>query len=112
VQQQIREVIAARIQTEELVIQHERQPRHRMPEAGLCARHRPFQVFQGQPLADLNVIGHIDVVVVKNEVIMLNVPIDRQDKNGQEKENVAFAIEFCFDGRSFLLRSFDQILNY
>jgi hypothetical protein len=43
---------------------------------------------------------------------MLNVPIDRQDKNGQEKENVAFAIEFCFDGRSFLLRSFDQILNY
>jgi hypothetical protein len=76
-----------------------------MPEPGFCARHRPFQVFQGQPLADLNVIGDIDVVVVMNEIIPLNTPENREDKNGKENENDEFGIELRFDGVVSLLRT-------
>jgi len=51
------------------------------------------------------VIGDIDVVVVMNEIIPLNTPENREDKNGKENENDEFGIELRFDGVVSLLRT-------
>ena len=70
VEQQARQVVAARAQAEQLAVQQEGQPGQRMPEARIQGCERPAKVSPGQALLDMGVLVNIDIVIKGDKAVV------------------------------------------
>ena len=89
VQQDIGEMIAARIEPPELMVDHQGDPGQGMPEAGVGGRQCPPRRCRRQSGQHLGFFDHIDMVVEKDEIEGGQAPEHRQDGQGQPQEDQA-----------------------
>ena len=86
VQQQTRDVVAAGPEPVNLAVQHVRQPRQRMPIAGVHTRERPLDASQRQASLDARVAADIVRVVKVDESLLCDGPVHA---GGYEREQQA-----------------------
>ncbi len=61
---QIREVMHARIQSEQLNIQHVRYPSEGMPVGGMNRSQGPHNILKAQAALDMGILSHIFLIIV------------------------------------------------
>ena len=83
VQHHIREMETAGTEPEELAVDHERQPRQRMPSARMAGSQRPRDALGAQPVRDPGIFIHVLVVVAVDELEPHRLSKNKSD--GQEK---------------------------
>src|SRR5579863_3120588 len=89
-QQHVLIMLRARIQSEELAIQHMRQPCHRMPVGLFKAGEGPTHIGGCQSGTDMDVVGDVGVVVPEaEEIVMYDREIEEQrrddERSGQQE---------------------------
>ncbi len=88
-QQHIHQMVRAGLLTEPLAIQHVREPGHRMPirffavEIAKCPRH----ALRGQSFLNDAVSGDVIRIVVIDEFVLADLPIDRARHHGQKQND-------------------------
>jgi hypothetical protein len=83
-------MVAARVHSEKLAIQLMRQPRQRMPLAGPLQTERPLEIFDAQTISHMVVFADDKTVIVVNEVVVLNLPINEKHPGYQARNNRGF----------------------
>jgi hypothetical protein len=81
------QVMPARIESEYLDIKHVRDPRNRVPIAGMEFGESPDKTLGGQAVNDVSVLCDIAGIVIVNEIKSLHLPIDDECGDDQEKAN-------------------------
>src|SRR5436190_20867028 len=87
VQQHIRQVMRARFHPEELHVQHMRQPRERMPVAGVAAGKGPLHILPAQTILNLRVGRDVGRVVEMNELRVKERPENGESGSGENEAN-------------------------
>ena len=79
-------VKVTRSRAEQLAVEHERQPRHRMPISVLARQpaEGPGHTLRAQAVQHMGILIHIDRVIVVDEVVVPNGPIDRKSHQHQQ----------------------------
>ncbi len=88
VEQQVGEVVAARIEAEELAVQHVRQKSERMPVGGDDGGESPAQARDGQPGLHHQVLGHVAGIVEIDESIAQAAMPDDHGQQGEPERQV------------------------
>ena len=92
VQKEAHQVVAPRVQAEELNVGHVRQPRERVPVVDVGGGKGPHEAVHGQPPPDDRVIGDIVVVVEADEAVIDHRAVDDQRQthdNGADQNRPA-----------------------
>src|SRR5207248_584188 len=82
--------------TEELTIQHERNPRNRMPVGCVICDKCPVQVCEGNPAQDMRISGNIFGVVIANELGVKNRLVNYQGDEGEPQTNECRLPQFLY----------------
>ncbi|MEE2840487.1 MAG: hypothetical protein VYC91_08130 [Acidobacteriota bacterium] len=83
--QEIGKVKGARIQTGKLIVQHERDPGGRVPDAFPEGAEHPSQIVPGHALFDSGVVPNVQIVVKIDELLMTHGSVDDQDDPCQKQ---------------------------
>ena len=78
VQRRVDEVVRARVEPEELDVEHMREPGDRVPVGHLQRRERPADPSPGQATPHHGVVGHVPVVVEEEEVVTGHLGVEQQ----------------------------------
>ena len=70
-------MMRARVQTEQLAIDHMGQPGDRMIIASVTVDQRPFHPIDGESLLNCAILRHVFRIVVLNKIVVPDRPIDR-----------------------------------
>ncbi len=85
VQDEIRQVMPVRVETEQLVVEHVRPPGERMPVAGVGGRQRPAQACE--PLPNVGILAHVLRVVVQDEGVVPDVGEGGERHHDQQRRD-------------------------
>jgi hypothetical protein len=84
-EEQAGQVMARRIQPEQLNIEHVRKPGERVPVGGMPGLKRPGQPFPAQTALHLRIGGYVILIVVMEEVVQANRPEGGQRYRGKQQ---------------------------
>ncbi len=87
-EEQIGQVVASGVEEEQRTIQHVGHPGDRMPVAGVGARQGPAHSFPSQSVLHHRIVCHVKMVVVVDELMVSDRPIDCGGQQEQEQTNV------------------------
>ena len=82
--EQVSQVMAKRVQSINLEVEHMRQPGHRVPVGSIRLSERPDHTFTGQSLVYMRVLGDITVVVKIKEPVVQHLRVDRKGGDYQK----------------------------
>ncbi len=77
-------MVRARAQPEELAVQHVRQPRERVPVAGVAGGEGPGEPRASEAGAHVGVAAHVVGVVVAHEAVAGHLRVHRECGDGEE----------------------------
>ena len=86
-QQNVREMMAARLEIENLAIDHVRDERERMPVARLNIDERPGETVKRYPLRHQRVSVNVGLVVVVHEIVAERLAEDDPDERDDPDAN-------------------------
>jgi len=84
-QHDAREMVPPRAQTEELAVEHVRNPGQRMPVGGVTRSQSPAHALARQARLDVRVVEHVGRVIVVHKPIARRGPEDREHRQRQEQ---------------------------
>src|SRR5204862_5869430 len=73
--------------TEILTVYHERNPRDRVPVAGMACDKRPAQVCESDPAQDLRIRSDITRVIVADELRLKDRQVNQQGDEAEPQTN-------------------------
>jgi hypothetical protein len=92
VEQQTHEMMAARVQSKKLIIEHVGPPGKGMPESCLQRGQGPSKVCPGKTLLDLRIVGNVEVIIQGHELMARDREIDDEGSHDQEHSGYPFRV--------------------
>ncbi len=83
-QQDVREVISAGARTEDLGVEHQREPGERNPIAVMEFRKAPHEIPQRDAPLDVQVVADVNGIVEEDKVEAPDLPVDQEDGGDQQ----------------------------
>ena len=90
VKKKIRQMIPARIQTENFVVQHQGHPRQRNPHGAFHRCERPGDALAGQSGLHIRIVGHIKIVVKRDETKTGHLMVSRVNRGNENEDRDEF----------------------
>ena len=81
----VHHVMRAGVDAEELDVHHVRDPRERMPVAGITGCERPLDIGGRETGDDVRVLDHVLRVVEVDEVVVANGRVDEERQRGEDE---------------------------
>jgi hypothetical protein len=96
-------MISSGIQTIDLVIEYQRKPDQRIPQAGIYLAEHPAEYFRCKSGLQMSVFSYINLIVIIDEVKLTNLPVD--GKRSQYQNDINEQLYFAWTDIYFIYHS-------
>ncbi len=84
---QARQMIAARFQAVQIAVEHVGKPGQGVPEARMRRGEGPADTLRREAALNVAVVGHIDRVIEVDKIVLPDLPEDREGRHCQQQAN-------------------------